>query len=52
MDINNSSSGYQNLLAMLGKSVASTTDALNGDSSQTAASREAAATGSEKAEKT
>ena len=46
MDINNSSSGYQNLLAMLGKSVASTTDALNGDSSQTAASREATATGS------
>ncbi|MCB2388238.1 hypothetical protein [Thalassolituus alkanivorans] len=45
MDINNSSSGYQNLLAMLGKSVASTTGALNGDSSQTAESGEAAAAG-------
>ncbi len=45
MDINNSSSGYQNLLAMLGKSVASTTDALNGDNRQAAESGEAAAAG-------
>lgn len=45
MDINNSSSGYQNLLAMLGKNVTSTIGALNGDSSQTAESGEAAAAG-------
>ncbi len=46
VDINNSSSGYQNLLAMLGKSVASTTGALNGGSSKSAAASNSSVTGS------
>lgn len=49
MDVNNSPSGYQNLLAMLGKSVASTTAALNGDNPQPAQSR--TATGGDSADK-
>ncbi|MCD8523254.1 MAG: hypothetical protein LRY66_13620 [Saccharospirillaceae bacterium] len=46
MDINNSPSGYQNLLAMLGKQVASATAAQNSDSNPSASNRSAASSDS------
>lgn len=46
MDINNSSSGYQNLLAMLGKQAASAVAAQNGDGNQSASSGTAASSDS------